>query len=735
MILLRVSEKRLKTFKEGDHPLIDTFNRMSINAGGRDLSPYAHQIGMFDAMHNNLGSGTICISNTCGTGLGKTYSVALPILLNEYNSFLVYPTNALIHDQYDSVLELKKMLYPSKDLRIRQCTSFDLACEAGKEGITDHRVILDRLLGEKPRNQKIIITNPDILYLSLSLGYERKVRTHLIYPIIDQFDVFCFDEFHLYDWKQLFDILFFMKLLSEDRRNRRTFFIFLSATPNIEFLEEAKRIIPVDISIIGENYCVNNDFIKKEEKIVVGDVTLRIEECSLGFEWITQQENLQSIMRLIEERKDLLLKDPKSKIVIILNSVYGAKKVRKVLETELGKIGISIGAWHGLNTYTRSEEKDKCVIVGTQAIEVGVDFKAITLIFEADSAASFMQRFGRVARVAGKPEWVGQKFDAIALVPSYAYNGLMEKLHIQEGRRAKEITREELEGAVNYAFEDYSKFRNFTRMYSPVEHYAIAEKYVSDALDPDKKWVKDFFHQKIIEELYPQIDMEKVRELYRFLEGSEILDELRLFRGGSVHAIFHDQSEDDAGRFPLQIYPLTYVLRHYLFRVVSGQHIRSLAKQYKDQWNEACSAFEYDCRRLDKFSPKPLYLEVTEQKGRPVNFIVKNTNDIEIDEVRRSRGFYLERIRTKYDKLSEEELKNWSEIKRHLQGEELTYLVTEKDQSGIRSNLKLSPYFELFEFKGSTESEIMGSIDVEGTITFGLNALLIHSQMLQNQSD
>jgi hypothetical protein len=52
----------------------------------------------------------------------------------------------------------------------------------------------------------------------------------------------------------------------------------------------------------------------------------------------------------------------------------------------------------GLSARSSRDVRGKTLVIGTSAIEVGIDFQADYLIFEAGDAASFMQRFGRIGR-------------------------------------------------------------------------------------------------------------------------------------------------------------------------------------------------------------------------------------------------------------------------------------------------------------------------------------------------
>jgi hypothetical protein len=83
--------------------------------------------------------------------------------------------------------------------------------------------------------------------------------------------------------------------------------------------------------------------------------------------------------------------------VVILNSVVDAIELEDHLVTN-GFAREEIASVRGLVSRAARDVRGKTLVVGTSAIEVGIDFKCDYLIFEAGDAAGFMQRFGRVGR-------------------------------------------------------------------------------------------------------------------------------------------------------------------------------------------------------------------------------------------------------------------------------------------------------------------------------------------------
>ena len=115
--------------------------------------------------------------------------------------------------------------------------------------------------------------------------------------------------------------------------------------------------------------------------------------------------------------------------VVILNSVVNAIELEDTL-VENGFSRDEIAPIRGLSSRAARDIHGKTLVIGTSAIEVGIDFKCDYLIFEAGDAASFMQRFGRVGRhQPGKAYLLGSSrvSEAIALSPIVSRTDL-EKL-------------------------------------------------------------------------------------------------------------------------------------------------------------------------------------------------------------------------------------------------------------------------------------------------------------------
>jgi hypothetical protein len=123
------------------------------------------------------------------------------------------------------------------------------------------------------------------------------------------------------------------------------------------------------------------------------------------------------INELYEKNKDSPLI---VKVLIILNSIITTAKIVDTLENDYPGLITPI---HGLipsDARPKNISEFKPIVVGTSAIEVGIDFDTCSLIFEAQDTSTFLQRIGRGAR--------HNPCETLAFVPSLVYPELKKEL-------------------------------------------------------------------------------------------------------------------------------------------------------------------------------------------------------------------------------------------------------------------------------------------------------------------
>jgi len=390
----------------------------TFDVDGAPYSLYSHQKRIFDEWVNK--DSFVLIS---GTGSGKTLSASFPIISNQENAFFVYPTNALIEDQKKSILNVLENMnksyfvidetnllnstIPKVDYNIIKINGNILGKIKAKYNFKTKGDAIKFLLSHNPNNT-IVLTNPDILFLILSLRYRKSAD---IISILESFNSIVFDEFHIYWGIELVNTMSSLFILNKLELFKKK--IFLTATPSENVLEILDRLFsPLVIELDKTN----------QGRIV----THKIELTGLQ---ICREDKIPSIIKFLKSKSSDLRLMRKSNnsasytpLVIILNSVVEAI----VLEKKILKIGFEtneIASIRGLMANdARKTTSQTVIVIGTSAIEIGIDFSCDYLIFEAMDSASFLQRFGRIGRHSvGKAILLGDKYEAQAMNEQIEY--------------------------------------------------------------------------------------------------------------------------------------------------------------------------------------------------------------------------------------------------------------------------------------------------------------------------
>ncbi|MHB1653895.1 MAG: type I-D CRISPR-associated helicase Cas3' [Desulfitobacteriaceae bacterium] len=357
---------------------------------------YPHQSIMLDEWDNH--DAFMVVTKT---GTGKTISAVLPILKRRLRAICVYPTNELIADQVRNIAlvaerenlrvgiftpESSPEEYSKVDVVLIHIDAYVLEKWCKKKHWREKwRAIIHLLEADKP---KIILTNPDILFMIFALRYHAEALA-----LLQGYDALIVDEFHLYTGVELAHALFMLHM----GRSLGAFgkIVLLTATPAPGVEELSKSILGnpllVDLSLEAQRVAV-------DERQAVQSVQV--------IPRLSGDDVIETSVTLVKELLEEILKrrnfNPRSDYVpavIILNSVVSAIRLEDRLVEE-GFKREDMAIIRGLSARGVRSIADKLVVIGTSAIEVGIDFQCDFLIFEANDAASFIQRFGRVGRHA-----------------------------------------------------------------------------------------------------------------------------------------------------------------------------------------------------------------------------------------------------------------------------------------------------------------------------------------------
>jgi CRISPR-associated helicase Cas3 len=363
--------------------------------------PYIHQAALFDGWHKHE-----AFLLTTKTGSGKTQASALPVIANGESAFFVYPTNALIEDQERSIRELAegmgwraysyaageafdKRAFNRADVILFRIDADNLEKIRREKRHRTKGQTLQYLLNANSGKPTIVLTNPDTLFLILTLRYGQGMA---VFQSLRQYQTLVVDEFHLYDGVELAHLLFMLHYC----RAQGFFggrFVLLSATPDEDVSTLLDQVIaPHRVPVKGDL-----SYPSVKERSVAYPVELY--PVSPGEEPVeTALQKFEALRPELERLFSQNTADDYVPLVIIFNSVMAAMYAADLLREHHQVPADQIGEYRGLMDRQLRSFRNKLVVVGTSAIEVGVDFKCRYLIFEAGDVAAFMQRFGRIGR-------------------------------------------------------------------------------------------------------------------------------------------------------------------------------------------------------------------------------------------------------------------------------------------------------------------------------------------------
>lgn len=510
---------------------------------------YTHQAAAIDAYDegNNL---ILCTK----TGSGKTAAALFPIIKNGHSAVFVYPTNALIKNQVVNIYKTLTALLNKKvhvhnaslmdlPLSLKDCSSLSEAdvclhiinrefLEA--EGYTSRGERIQSILLD-PSKQTIILTNPDTLFAILSLSY----KTHLnLVRALERYRTIVIDEFHMYYGVQLANIMFMLKFAEKLVPNAFQKKIFLSATSKNDLENLLIDLFDVKTPTTTEKYPEEGQYAALQPILL--KPFLLLEELSIPTVVAIIKEVKEEVFKL----RDAHLKNKEYvPCVIIVNSVIDAIQ----LEEEISKAypDLIISPYHGLMSKFERKIEQAHVVIGTNAIEVGIDFQCSFLIFDAGDASSFLQRFGRI----GRHRIEGKVPIAYAFLPKQVYEAL-------NGMEPKKISRNNFEDLINAHYGNYSSYSAFIASdYGMIQAHIFVKK-IHKLLSRTGKVPDDATHlmASYIEELCSifKKDRQKIERRLKLAKSwfNAYLTSVS-FRSTLPSVLVYDKREEKRGRTPI----------------------------------------------------------------------------------------------------------------------------------------------------------------------------------------
>lgn len=226
------------------------------------------------------------------------------------------------------------------------------------------------------RVSRTIATTPDVLHLISRYRYSG-AKKNLVQWLIH--GLFVFDEFHLY-----YNLRNFVPLLEKILSTWNGTVVLLSATPieHEELGDLLSRFKTIRIPFAPDSTC---DIGETPQRVFNYPLEIKLESFKT------------SDLQQWPPRLGALLPTLQQPTAVILDSVHRVQWLRGDLEVIAKQLGLTLVEWSGLRK-DRFQLDDKTILLGTSAIEVGIDMRFKSLIFEATYWPSAIQRLGRVGR-------------------------------------------------------------------------------------------------------------------------------------------------------------------------------------------------------------------------------------------------------------------------------------------------------------------------------------------------
>ncbi len=505
------------------------------------------------------------IFNKSATGDGKSLGATLPGLLNpSFRIMGLYPTIELVEDQGKQQQHYHRLFGLDASERIDRLFGTELSRRV-KEAEFKSNKFQELILAieQKP----LLQTTPDIFHYITHFQYRDPAYGSDFLPLVLAAwpDLWVFDEFHIFGCHQEAAVLNSMTLIRRTQANqsRPRRFLFTSATPKPDFME---RLHQTGFQVESVEGVYTNQSTPGYRQILQ-PVELELVE-------LKDMDTLSWLTQMVPEIQEIFEVESQGRGLIIVNSVVKAGQVTRLLDRLL--VGVSVKEISGridrnerLQIQAELENTHQPVlVVGTSAVDVGVDFKIHLLIFEGSDSSTVIQRLGRLGRHS-----VFSKYKAFILVPGHTpwiMSRLQEKLNSGES-----LERGQLSDAIAYAFDPPKEFDQYRQRWGALQAEGMFQR-ISQENHKVSQQVRDSMREDL-QKVYPQ-NLESLPNQWFSLQknpvGKAIQKELLRFRGGStLQAAIWDNN-----RF--YIYDLLRILPYAKIEVIDRDLFLNAASTY-----------------------------------------------------------------------------------------------------------------------------------------------------------
>ena len=461
------------------------------------------------------------IFNTSATGDGKTLGAYLPSLLDpDFRTMGLYPTIELVEDQNEQQVNYHNLFNLDAAQRVDRLYGAELSRRVKQAQKSNKFQELLLALYQKP----VLLTNPDIFHYITHYEYQNPAFGSDLLPmqLAEIPDLWVFDEFPIFSSHQETAALNSMTLIrrSQNNSSRRRKFLFTSATPKLDFITQLQQA----------------DFkVKQVEGVYVDRKTPGYRQIlqSVELEFVQLKTDTSAWLEdMVAQIQSMLNAQEAGRGLIIVNSVAKAGLVTRLLERLLPLVIVKEVSGR-IDSQKRRETKQQLknspqpvLVVGTSAVDVGVDFRIHLLIFEGSDSATVVQRLGRLGRHSGF-----NNYQAFILIPGHT-PWVMARLQDKLGE-GETVSRSQLNDAIAQAFDSPKEFNEYRQRWGALQVSGMFYRMSRD------KRVSQFLRESMaadLQRLYAK-NLESVGKQWNAMQFNEVgkatQEELLRFRGSS----------------------------------------------------------------------------------------------------------------------------------------------------------------------------------------------------------
>ncbi|WP_017720465.1 type I-D CRISPR-associated helicase Cas3' [Kamptonema formosum] len=386
------------------------------------------------------------VFNSSATGDGKSLASSLPALLNpDFRIMGLYPTIELVEDQTQQQHRYHSLFNLEAKERVDCLFGAELSRRVSAAKSNKFQELLLAI-----QTKPVILTNPDIFHLICHFKYRDPAYGSDLLPVMlaGWPDLWVFDEFHIFGPHQEAAALNSLTLIRRTQQQPKRF-LFTSATPKPDFIEQLRQA----------------DYQVAEVRGVYASAPAPgfrpiLQPVELEFVELKDTDSLSWLTSQAHEIREILFAETQGRGLIILNSVALAGRAVRELQTLLPEVMVREVSGRidrqerALTQAALKNAPQPVLVVGTSAVDVGVDFRIHLLIFEGSDSATVVQRLGRLGRHPGF-----SAYRAFILLPArtpWIGSRLREKLEPEQV-----CDRNQLQEAIVHAFEPPQNFQEY----------------------------------------------------------------------------------------------------------------------------------------------------------------------------------------------------------------------------------------------------------------------------------